>query len=264
MTVPSTLNSRPSNRAASASAPLSTAARMAVLLTAFPSTITGRWPVAVKPSFFPSTVRSERFPARSFPNAQSSPTQISRSGRQASASAWMKISGGCAANAASNPSTRTCAIPASASRRILCRVDVSSGGALCGRSTAAGCGSKVATTGVPPAARAPAIVRSITARWPRWKPSKTPAAMTTGPAMSASSEIDRRTLALTLGGVAGYAPRRMETCGSVITLASTASSGPFFSTSALTALSTENFPLFVRRSALRCAPQPRSWPMSNA
>ena len=74
--------------------------------------------------------------------------------------------------------TATPCMPARVSASSRCAVVISSGGALSGRTTRGGCGSKVIAAGVPARSPARRRTRSTIFMWPRCSPSKLPSART--------------------------------------------------------------------------------------
>jgi len=76
-----------------------------------------------------------------------------------------------------NGSTTTASTPASASSSSRRAIEVSIRGARFGASSAEGCGSKVSATVSASLAAASSRARAISARWPRWTPSKLPIAI---------------------------------------------------------------------------------------
>ena len=145
-TVPSTVDGRPSRRAACPKSPAATASRNPVLRAATPSTWTGGTACTVNPS----DRNRATVPRARWPKAQSSPTVIDPSGRQARPSSAAKSSASVRANASSKGSTSVYSTPSRSKTSSLCRMDVSIRGARSGRKTRAGCGSKVTTTDEPP------------------------------------------------------------------------------------------------------------------
>jgi hypothetical protein len=86
-----------------------------------------------------------------------------------------------AASRASNGTTTSRSMPSAATSSSFCASVVSAAGAACGRSTRAGCGSKVSTTAEPPLARERATAAATSAWCPRCTPSKLPTATDAGP-----------------------------------------------------------------------------------
>src|SRR5687768_2654165 len=78
------------------------------------------------------------------------------------------------ARRASKRATCTCRTPAAASSSSLSRSRLSRAGAASGAKNSRGCGSKVSTQEVKSSSAALAVTRSMSARCPRWTPSKLP------------------------------------------------------------------------------------------
>ena len=92
----------------------------------------------------------------------------------------------------SNGTASTSSTPASAISSARASIEVSIEGACSGRSTAIGCGSKVTATTGTPRASASSRARAITARWPRWTPSKLPMVTTERPRSAGTSSSERQ------------------------------------------------------------------------
>ena len=89
-----------------------------------------------------------------------------------------KVSGSHCESSRVNVTTATQRMPARPSASIRCSLVIRSGGALSGRTTRGGCGSKVIAMAMPPRSTAPRFTRSRILRCPRWRPSKLPSAST--------------------------------------------------------------------------------------
>ena len=97
---------------------------------------------------------------------------------------------------ASNVRTRTCSMPSASNPSSRCSSVPRSRGARWGAKTCAGWGSKVTTSARRRCARSPSRCSnmSMTAWWPRCRPSKTPIAMTESPSESFDVSPSRTTI----------------------------------------------------------------------
>ena len=101
---------------------------------------------ARKPSCWPSVRSSVKLPDRLRPNRKSAPTQTSATRSQSTSTRRTKVSGSHCDSSSVKRTTATPCTPARSSASRFCCGVISSGGALSGRSTRGGWGSKVRTS----------------------------------------------------------------------------------------------------------------------
>ncbi len=97
-----------------------------------------------------STRSNEKLPVRSWPNRKFAPTQTSATRSQSTSTRCTNASGSQRDNSGVNRTTAAPITPAAAIASSFCAIVISSGGALSGRTTRGGCGSKVMTTAMAP------------------------------------------------------------------------------------------------------------------
>jgi hypothetical protein len=106
------------------------------------------------------------------------PTQTSTTWSHSTSTVRTNVSGSHADISRVKRTTATPCIPARPSASSRCSVVISRAGALSGRTTRGGWGSKVIAAGVPPRSPARRRTRSMIFAWPRCSPSKFPSAST--------------------------------------------------------------------------------------
>jgi hypothetical protein len=139
-TVPRIVKGLPRNLAADSRSPASTAERISVLLTTFPSTRTGATLVSSKESSFDNSLSKETEPDRLTPKVNASPTQIWRTARSAPTSSSINVRGGVFENSLVNSMIKAASTPLDSTSLILCWVEVKRRGAFSGRKIFIGCG----------------------------------------------------------------------------------------------------------------------------
>lgn len=173
-TRPAMVYGRPSRVAARSSSPAASAARIAVLDTLSPATITLATCSTPKPLCRPAASRSPNVPARPRAKRKSSPTTRCRTRRRATSSSSMKACGSSPAIARSNGGQNMQSMPVRRIAWYFSRQRVNRAGGLPGLISSCGVGSKVKATAMIPCCRAAAMTRAKMRWCPRCTPSKTP------------------------------------------------------------------------------------------
>ena len=180
-TSPSRTNRRPRAVRGHARSPAASASRIDDDDTVLPSTSTSATPSAVSPNGAPSAGRFSTVPAALWPNVKFAPMTACKALTPPTRTRSTKPSAGIWENSFVNARTTRSSMPMASMREARRSTVVSSRGSLPGVRTSRGCRSNVIATARTPRSRAASTVRAITARWPRWTPSKNPTVTTDGP-----------------------------------------------------------------------------------
>src|SRR5260221_1829372 len=165
---------RPRSSPAVATRPSARSARMRLLVTGAPAASWSGSASTSKPNARPSSRSLVTFPERPRPSARSCPTTSQAGANGSTMCRATNTSGSSAASSRVNGSTWS-STPSAAMRACFSGSGVSGGSGRNSRArTMSGWGSKLTAIDRLPAARS--RVRSSRARWPRWRPSKTPTA----------------------------------------------------------------------------------------
>ena len=127
-----------------------------------------------KPNVRPSRVSSASSPAALCPNRKFSPTTTSAACRCSTSTSCTNCSADSRENSGVNGITHSTSAPSASISSALRAGSVSTAGCEPGRTTSAGCGSKVTTTDCTPRSRARLTVCPMISWCPRCTPSKTP------------------------------------------------------------------------------------------
>ena len=103
-------------------------------------------PSTANPNRAPSSPSTAKLPAARWPKVKLGPTMTAAACRRSTSTSWANSAGDMRASSMVNGSTRKASTPSSATRSARRRRLVSRAGWLPGRTTSAGCGSKVIST----------------------------------------------------------------------------------------------------------------------
>src|ERR1035438_8322969 len=145
-------------------------------------------PSTAKPATDPISFSRATLPLRLCPKWKSSPTTTRRVSRLSTRTSSTNASADSLARSSSKERTTVRSTPAASSNSSFCSRSHSRDGADSGRTTVAGCRSKVTTTVVRPSASARVFSSARSARWPRCTPSYAP--MVTAEPPTGGWEVD--------------------------------------------------------------------------